>query len=66
MSTCKTGGTSRQLDEELDESFPASDPATLTEPAGDARDAADRGCCGPAADRDEPETETKGCCCEQG
>jgi hypothetical protein len=26
-----------QLDEELDDSFPASDPPSLTEPAGDAR-----------------------------
>lgn len=38
MTTCKTAATSRRLDEALDQSFPASDPASLTEPAGDARD----------------------------
>ncbi|MDB5476906.1 MAG: hypothetical protein JWP49_2417 [Phenylobacterium sp.] len=26
-----------QLDEELDDTFPASDPPSLTQPAGDAR-----------------------------
>jgi hypothetical protein len=29
-----------ELDEELDGTFPASDPPSLTEPAGDARDRA--------------------------
>lgn len=43
MTTCKTAATSRRLDEALDQGFPAGDPASLTEPAGDARDAA--GCC---------------------
>jgi hypothetical protein len=27
----------RELDDELEDSFPASDPPSLTEPAGDAR-----------------------------
>ena len=38
MDKCKTAATSRRLDEALDQGFPASDPASLTEPAGDARD----------------------------
>ena len=29
--------TNDELDEELDDSFPASDPPSLTEPHGDAR-----------------------------
>jgi hypothetical protein len=29
--------TDEELDDELDGSFPASDPPSLTEPAGDAR-----------------------------
>lgn len=29
--------TDQELDEELADSFPASDPPSLTEPAGDAR-----------------------------
>jgi hypothetical protein len=29
--------TDQELDDQLDDSFPASDPPSLTEPAGDAR-----------------------------
>jgi len=43
MTTCKTAATSRRLDEALAQGFPPGDPATLTEPVGDARDAS--GCC---------------------
>ena len=43
MSTCKTRATDRSLDQALDHGFPAGDPAALTEPAGDAREA--KGCC---------------------
>lgn len=45
MTTSKT--IDCLLDEELAQGFPAGDPASLTEPAGDWRDA--KGCCcGPA------------------
>lgn len=46
MTTCKTAAASRQLDEALADTFPTSDPASLTEPAGDVRDASDC-CCAP-------------------
>lgn len=64
MTTCKTAVSSRRLDEALDQGFPASDPAALTEPAGDARDAS--GCC--CAGKSEPEpppapkAKTSSCC----
>lgn len=44
MTTCKAVATSPRLDEALAHGFSASDPAALTAPAGDARDAS--GCCG--------------------
>lgn len=43
MTTCKTAAEGRQLDEALADTFPASDPVSLSEPAGDVRNAA--GCC---------------------
>ena len=64
MTTCKTAATSRRLDEALDQGFPASDPATLTEPAGDVRDVS--GCC--CAGKAEPtsattaKAKTNSCC----
>ena len=66
MTTCKTAATSRRLDEALDQGFPAGDPASLTEPVGDARDA-DGCCCSEATDKRQPHSETaapqtSGCC----
>lgn len=66
MTTCKAAATSRRLDEALDQGFPASDPASLTEPAGDARDA-DGCCCSGATDKHRLRSEaaalqTAGCC----
>lgn len=69
MSTCNTAKTSRRLDEALDQGFPAGDPASLTEPAGDARDA--KGCCcnGPAGESPPPAPAAapkKAGCCGRG
>ena len=45
MNTCsQTALASRALDAELAQGFPASDPPSLTQPFGDARDAAGRDC----------------------
>lgn len=55
MNAC-CNRTDEKLDRELEQTFPASDPPTLTEAAGDARDAAGC-CCGPKPqdrDPDEP------------
>jgi hypothetical protein len=41
---CKAGELSRRLDQALEQSFPAGDPPSLTEPVGDARDVAGCGC----------------------
>jgi hypothetical protein len=64
MTTCKSAATSRRLDEALDQGFPASDPAALTEPAGDARDVA--GCCCGGKSEPEappaPKAKTSSCC----
>lgn len=60
MDKCKTAALNRSLDEALDQSFPASDPSALSQPAGDIRDAA--GCC--CSPREEPYApETKASCC---
>jgi hypothetical protein len=44
--TSRKDETNQQLDQALEQSFPASDPPSLTQPAGDARDAA-ACCCNP-------------------
>lgn len=64
MTICKTAATSRRLDEALDQSFPASDPAALTEPAGDARDAPGCGCATKVepAPSPVPKAKTSSCC----
>ena len=65
MTTCKTAATSRRLDEALAETFPASDPASLTEPAGAARDVSGCCCAGkaePVAMAPRPETKAASCC----
>jgi hypothetical protein len=63
MDTCKTAATDHSLDKALEESFPASDPAALTEPAGDVRDAAAGCCCGPSeATTSKPSSERSNCC----
>lgn len=62
MDTCKTAATNSSLDKALADSFPASDPAALTEPAGDARDAAGC-CCGPSeTPKAKPSSERSSCC----
>ena len=66
MTTCKTSAISHRLDEALAQGFPASDPAVLTEPAGDVRDTV--GCCcsgdTPAAEAPSPSAAAKnGCGC---
>jgi hypothetical protein len=69
MTTCcKTAATSRELDAELAQGLPAGDPSSLTEPVGDARDAAGC-CCSPeAGQKPEPaRTATpQGCCGGKG
>lgn len=65
MTCCKTAALSLQLDNALSQGFPASDPAAVTEPAGDARDVAGC-CCAEKAERAAPEPtpklKTAGCC----
>lgn len=66
MTPCKTpAAVDRQLDEALADSFPASDPPSLTEPAGDAREASGC-CCGPAtpplAEAPAAKAKPSGCC----
>lgn len=65
MTRCKTAATSRRLDEALAQGFRPGDPAVLTEPAGDSRDAS--GCC--CAEKAEggapataPEAKMTSCC----
>ncbi len=64
MTNCKTAATSRRLDEALAQGFPASDPAALTEAAGDAWDVA--GCCAGKAEQvaraQTPKTKATDCC----
>ena len=61
MTTCRTAAISRRLDEALDQGFPASDPASLTEPAGDARDVSEC-CCAGNAEPSVAKAKTTGCC----
>ena len=66
IMTSRQDEMSQQLDQALDQSFPASDPPALAAPAGDARDVT--GCrCNPASAQEAArpigvEEKTSGCC----
>jgi hypothetical protein len=67
MNKCQTA-VSRRLDQALEQSFPASDPPELAEPAGDARDAG--ACCCkkhvPAAGPEAEPVAEGACVCSEG
>jgi hypothetical protein len=68
MNTCSQAAlASRALDAELAQSFPASDPPSLTQPYGDARDSA--GCCSfnaEKAPKPAGSVRREGCCGGKG
>jgi len=70
IMTSRHNKTSQQLDQALEQSFPASDPPALTEPAGDAREAAGC-CCNPVPPAQSPHPvamaeKASGCCGGKG
>ena len=69
MTPCRQAAViSRALDAELDQGFPASDPPSLAQPLGDARDAAGCGCATEAEQEPEPARSAgpRSCCGGKG
>ena len=69
MNTCSQAAlASRALDAELAQSFPASDPPSLTQPNGDARASAGCGCSINAEKVPKPveSARQQGCCGGKG
>ena len=69
MNTCSQAAlASRALDAELAQGFPASDPPSLTQPNGDARDSAGCSCSINAEKAPKPvgSARRQGCCGGKG